>query len=217
MAKADVLLAARPEDLVYLRDRLVAANRLGDARSAAGDLAGAVTDFTTMANAAYQVSAADPYNTGAAWEYALAMIRRGETRLALNDSAGARADLEVGVSVRQWLAEQDKENIPAQRDLAFALQRLADTHYAEKNLDAGRPLEEQALAILRWIDQSQPDDLWNIIDVATALDRLSSYHTDDPAYLTESLQLLEKLQARGDLPEQYLSWIENDRRVLGLN
>jgi hypothetical protein len=70
---------------------------------------------------------------------------------------------------------------------------------------------------MRWVDQTNPGQLWNIIDLVTALDRAASYYEDHTAYFREALGLLEGLQARGDLPDQYLAWIENYRKVLGSN
>jgi len=214
---AERMLAADPALWDYRHAKLVAANRLGDARAGNKDNAGALTAFATMAEVAHALSAEDSYNVSAAWDYALAMVRLGDQKLALQDYPGARADFEIGVQMREWLAGKDTAALQPQRDLAYALQKLADTYYYEQNYDAGRPLEERALGILRWVDSQEPGQQWNIIDLATALDRTASYYGDPLPYFRESLALLEGLQAQGQLPDSYLSWIDNYRNKLGGN
>ena len=217
MQAADVLLTADPQLWDYRHGKLVAANRLGDAKARAQDAAGALEGYGAMAGIAYQLASENPYDKGAAWDYALAMLRSGEQKLALQDYPGARADLEVAVSMRQWLVAQDEQALQARRELGWALQKLADSYFYEENHDAGRPLEEEALVIFRWVDGQEPGQVWNIIDLATALDRASSYYGDPSAYLRESLALLEGLQAQGALPEGYQNWIDNYRTRLDGN
>gem|GEM_PF-2233156 len=217
LRKADILLAAVPEEDLYLGDQMVAANRLGDARALAEDAAGALAAYQIMVDGAYAAAAANPSDTQAAWTYSLALMRRAEVRISLGEYAVARADLEVAVGLREWLVGLDPAAVPAQVDLAFVLQKLADTHFFEKSLPAGAPFEERALGIFRRVDQAQPGQVWNILNLVTALDRAASYQADPKGYYRESLALLEAMQARGEMPDDYLSWIENYRKALAAN
>ena len=207
----------QPGDPGILSDRMTAAQTLGAALEASGDLAGALIAYREMAGYGAEASSRDPWNVDSARDYALALELAAAVVLKQQDYPGARRDFEAALALRKWVAGQEPDSITDLRALGYTLQNLADTYYFAGEYETGRPIEEQSLAIMRWIAGAQPENVLNRIDLAGGLYRASFYYRDGSLFLTEALALLENLEKDGEMPEgPYRDWIVTYRERLEL-
>ncbi|WP_112309749.1 caspase family protein [Pseudogemmobacter bohemicus] len=204
----DRVAGLRPADPNLLIDRMFAANRLGEALEASGDLAGALVAYRETSGYAFAASSADPWNVIAARDYALSLENAGRVLMAQEDFATAKQDYEAAVALRKWITGQQPASVSDQRNLAYALRFLSDACFFLQDFENGRTHEEQALAIMRWIAGVEPENPYNVTDLALSLYRASHYYRDGSLFLTESVALLKGLEAEGRMPEgPFHGWI----------
>ncbi|MFE3835481.1 caspase family protein [Pseudogemmobacter sonorensis] len=206
------LLELRPGDRQFTIDRLVAANRLGDAELLLGAPDRALPIFRIMAEAGYAVSSADPYDVEAASLYATALERMAEALRDMGEHRAARVELESAVAIRRWIAGQDPASLFRQRELVVTLHNYGATFLETGEYREGAAIEEEALAIQRWIVGQSPGDTLALLGLVVALDRAALYYTDAAAYVTEALEIMEWLDAEGRLNDPvYYGWLEDFR------
>jgi tetratricopeptide (TPR) repeat protein len=172
---ADKLATADPSNVEWRRDLSVSWSKLGDMRSAQGDLPGALAAYTESKNIADKLATADPGN--AVWQFDLGISneRIGNVLAAQRQFDKAAQAYQSRHDIIAKLAATDPGNAGWQRDLIVSHWKLADLseRVPDRAGDAAGHWA-QALAIARTLADSgrlAPTDAWF---VATLEQRLAA-------------------------------------------
>ncbi len=125
-------LASRdPGNAGWARDVSVSLNRVGDVRTAQGDLDGALAAYDEGLGIARDLAARDPGNAGWARDVSVSLERVGDVRRAQGDLDGALATYDESLSIRRALAARDPGNAGWARDVVASLARMAQADPAQ--------------------------------------------------------------------------------------
>ncbi|HLW90578.1 MAG TPA: toll/interleukin-1 receptor domain-containing protein [Roseiarcus sp.] len=174
MQSHDIMAALakdRTGDVALQQDLAVSLERVGDAKQAMGDRAGALSAYEEE-TAIRRGLAADNKDAGAARDLSVSLSKVGDIKLQMGDLGGALALYEEALKIRQGLAD-DKTNAGAQRDLSIAMSKVGDAKLQAGERDAALALYEQALAISRELAADKTDARAQF-DLSTMLERVGA-------------------------------------------
>ena len=216
MPVVDRVLQLAPDVPDNIHDRLVALNRLGDAQTALGDSLGAAASFRDMVAMGNKLLDVDPYNQVWASDLAVALERLGGALSAGNDASGALKSYQDSLALRDWLVQQDTTNVFSNLNLASSYELVSKMFAELEDFQFALDHQEMSVSIMRDLVAAYPDDIWYRIDLVRALDVKGTLLQDPTEANQEALAILEEMYAQGTLPADYVQWIRDFRRVLGL-
>jgi Flp pilus assembly protein TadD len=109
-----------PSNASWQRDLSISYDRVGDARSAQGDLGGALESYEHSLALAMRLAEQDPSNASWQRDLSVSLGKIGGVRSARGDLAGALKSYLDALAIAQELAQRDPSNADWQLDLAVS-------------------------------------------------------------------------------------------------
>ncbi|MGC9371245.1 MAG: hypothetical protein ACP5DX_17050 [Paracoccaceae bacterium] len=203
------LVERDPENTLWQRDVSVSLNSIGDLRRQGGDAKGALAAFKEGLAIRRALVERDPENTQWRRDVSVSLDSIGDLRRQAGDTVGALAAFEEGLAIRRALVERDPDNTQWRRDLSVSLGKIGDLRRQAGDAEGALAAHEEGLAIARALVERDPENTEWQTDVVVSLWKLSKMQEPDVARtgLSEALDILQGLEAKGRLPADKKHWI----------
>ena len=131
-------------------------NKIGDVKTAQGDLAGALKAYQDSLAIADRLAKSDPGNAGWQRDLSVSYEKIGDVKTAQGDLAGALKAYEDSLAISDRLAKSDPGNAGWQRDLSVSYEKIGDVKTAQGDLAGALKAYQDSLAIRDRLAKSDP-------------------------------------------------------------
>ena len=174
-------------------------DRIGDIRTAQGNLSGALEAYQASLDIRDALAKADPNNTEWQRDLSVSHDRIGNIRTAQGNLSGALQAYQASLDIRDALAKADPHNSLWQRDLSVSHDRIGDIRTAQGNLSGALQAYQASLDIADALAKADPHNTQWQRDLIVSHWRMAEAGGDAVSHYRQALDVAERLQAEGKL------------------
>lgn len=165
---------------------------------------GVLTDVTELMAQSAAISAdlarAAPEDAVAQRQWGLALVMQGDAAVAEGQHEAALAQYQQALGVLAPLAAQDPGHAEAQRDLATVQSKIGDANYLLGRAQPAFDAYTLSLEITQALAARDPGNVQWQVDLAISHYLLAGASSDRVNEMNRALEILDRLQAEGQLP-----------------